>query len=99
MKIIILGAGPGGYGTALEAAARGIEVILITEGPLGGTCLNEGCIPTKTFINCSNLAEAQSRKAEVVGTLTAGIASLLKKQAHHARERKRHPHRSRQREG
>lgn len=78
MKIIILGAGPGGYGTALEAAARGIEVILITEGPLGGTCLNEGCIPTKTFINCNNLEEAQSRKAEVVATLTAGIASLLK---------------------
>ena len=52
MKIIIIGAGPGGYETALLAAKRGVEVILIEAGHVGGTCLNEGCIPTKTF--CKN---------------------------------------------
>ncbi len=52
MKIIIIGAGPGGYETALLAAKRGVEVVLIEEGPVGGTCLNEGCIPTKAF--CKN---------------------------------------------
>jgi dihydrolipoamide dehydrogenase len=52
MKIIIIGAGPGGYETALLAAKRGVEVILIEAGHVGGTCLNEGCIPTKTF--CRN---------------------------------------------
>ena len=52
MKIIIIGAGPGGYETALLAAKRGVEVILIEAGPVGGTCLNEGCIPTKAF--CKN---------------------------------------------
>lgn len=52
MKIIIIGAGPGGYETALLAAKRGVEVILIESGPVGGTCLNEGCIPTKAF--CKN---------------------------------------------
>ena len=52
MKIIIIGAGPGGYETALLAAKRGVEVILIESGHVGGTCLNEGCIPTKTF--CRN---------------------------------------------
>lgn len=52
MKIIIIGAGPGGYETALLAAKRGAEVILIEAGHVGGTCLNEGCIPTKTF--CKN---------------------------------------------
>lgn len=78
MKIIIIGAGPGGYETALEAASRGIEVILVSEGPLGGTCLNEGCIPTKTFINCSSLEEAQQRKAEVVAQLRDGIGMLMK---------------------
>lgn len=52
MKIIIIGAGPGGYETALLAAKRGVEVILIEASHVGGTCLNEGCIPTKTF--CKN---------------------------------------------
>ncbi len=49
MKIIVIGAGPGGYETAVEARKRGLDVTLITAGPLGGTCLNEGCIPTKCF--------------------------------------------------
>lgn len=52
MRIIIIGAGPGGYETALLAAKRGVEVTLVESGPVGGTCLNEGCIPTKAF--CRN---------------------------------------------
>lgn len=52
MKIIIIGAGPGGYETALLAAKRGVETVIIESGPVGGTCLNEGCIPTKAF--CKN---------------------------------------------
>lgn len=51
-KIIIIGAGPGGYETALEAAKRGHEVTVFNGGQLGGTCLNEGCIPTKCL--CRN---------------------------------------------
>ncbi|MCR5572064.1 MAG: FAD-dependent oxidoreductase [Bacteroidales bacterium] len=78
MRILIIGAGPGGYETAAEAAKRGFEVTLVTEGPFGGTCLNEGCIPTKTLVHCDGtLAEAQARKAEVVSQLRAGVASLL----------------------
>lgn len=41
MILTIIGAGPGGYETAAAAAANGIETYLISEGPLGGTCLNE----------------------------------------------------------
>ncbi len=52
MKIIIIGAGPGGYETAVLAAKRGVEVVLVESGHVGGTCLNEGCIPTKSF--CRN---------------------------------------------
>lgn len=52
MRIIIIGAGPGGYETALLAARRGVETVLIESGHVGGTCLNEGCIPTKSF--CRN---------------------------------------------
>lgn len=54
MRIIIIGAGPGGYETAVAAASRGIEVTIVSDGPVGGICLNEGCIPTKCF--CRNAA-------------------------------------------
>lgn len=50
--LIIIGAGPGGYETALAAAKRGKSVTLFNGENLGGTCLNEGCIPTKCL--CRN---------------------------------------------
>ena len=66
MKIMIIGAGPGGYETALLAAKRGIEVVLVEAGHVGGTCLNEGCIPTKSF--CKNAEVLDSlREAEAFG--------------------------------
>ena len=70
MRIIIIGAGPGGYETAVEAAKRGIEVTLVTDGPLGGTCLNEGCIPTTTFCHYAGLIE-EKKKAEALGITAA----------------------------
>lgn len=60
--IVIIGAGPGGYETALAAASRGMTVTLFNGANLGGTCLNEGCIPTKCFC----------RDAEVVSTIKHG---------------------------
>lgn len=51
-NLIIIGAGPGGYETALDAAKRGMSVTLFEGANLGGTCLNEGCIPTKCL--CKN---------------------------------------------
>jgi dihydrolipoamide dehydrogenase len=60
--LIIIGAGPGGYETALEAAREGRSVTLFNGNELGGTCLNEGCIPTKCLC----------RNAEVVSTLKNG---------------------------
>ena len=66
MKILIIGAGPGGYETALAAAKRGVEVVLVEAGPVGGTCLNEGCIPTKSFCKNAHLLE-QLREAEAFG--------------------------------
>ncbi len=93
MKLLIIGAGPGGYETAVEAAKRGLEVTLISEGPLGGTCLNEGCIPTKTFCHYAELIEQNlkagldckpsfaavaERKQAVIEQLRGGIDMLLK---------------------
>lgn len=57
--ILIIGAGPGGYETALAAARQGKSVVLFNGGNLGGTCLNEGCIPTKCLC----------RNAEIVSTI------------------------------
>ena len=78
--LIIIGAGPGGYETAIEAAHRGMTVTLINDGPLGGVCLNEGCIPTKTFCHHAGITpfgEAAERKAAVVEQLRNGVAYLL----------------------
>ena len=73
MKIIIIGAGPGGYETALLAAKRGVEVVLIEAGHVGGTCLNEGCIPTKTF--CKNAEVLDTlREASVFGVTDLSYA-------------------------
>ncbi|MCB1113673.1 MAG: dihydrolipoyl dehydrogenase [Chlamydiia bacterium] len=48
--IIVIGAGPGGYPAAIRAAQIGKSVALVEAGELGGTCLNVGCIPSKTLI-------------------------------------------------
>lgn len=64
MKMIIIGAGPGGYETALLAARRGVEVVLVEAGPVGGTCLNEGCIPTKAFCKNAEVLDGLREAAE-----------------------------------
>jgi len=53
--VVVIGAGPGGYIAAIRAAQLGKKVCLIEKGPLGGTCLNVGCIPTKTMIASSHV--------------------------------------------
>ncbi len=64
--IIIIGAGPGGYETALEAAYRGKSVTLFNGAFLGGTCLNEGCIPTKCLCRDSEMV-MQFKEADRFG--------------------------------
>lgn len=64
--IIIIGAGPGGYETALLAASKGKSVILIEESHLGGTCLNEGCIPTKSLCRSAEILR-ELKEAETFG--------------------------------
>ncbi|MEL5865379.1 FAD-dependent oxidoreductase [Clostridium cochlearium] len=53
--IAILGAGPGGYVAAIQAAKLGAKVVLIEKDKVGGTCLNRGCIPTKAFVRSSEV--------------------------------------------
>ncbi len=53
--LIVIGAGPGGYKAALEAAKLGKKVALFEEDKIGGTCLNRGCIPTKTLLRSTRI--------------------------------------------
>lgn len=53
--VVVIGAGPGGYPAAIRAAQQGASVAIIEKEALGGTCLNWGCIPTKTLIAASSL--------------------------------------------
>ncbi|MBC7234648.1 MAG: dihydrolipoyl dehydrogenase [Chloroflexi bacterium] len=53
--LIVIGGGPGGYVAAIRAAQRGARVALIEKRELGGTCLNRGCIPTKTIVRDAEL--------------------------------------------
>ncbi len=50
MRLLVLGAGPGGYVAALKAAQLGAEVTVVEDTEVGGTCLNRGCIPTKALV-------------------------------------------------
>ena len=49
-NVAIIGGGPAGYTAAEKAAAQGLSVVLFEKNALGGVCLNEGCVPTKTLL-------------------------------------------------
>ncbi len=75
--LIIIGAGSGGYRAAEYAAKQGLKVVIFEAGEVGGTCLNVGCIPTKTYVHSATFAEARERMAAVVPQLRAGVESIL----------------------
>ena len=56
-RIIIIGAGPGGYVAAIRAAQLGAQVTIVEEQAVGGVCLNWGCIPSKTLLGLIELGE------------------------------------------
>ncbi len=66
-QLAVVGGGPGGYVAALRAADLGMEVLLIEQrGRLGGTCLLEGCIPSKTLVHAVSLVES-AKEARSIG--------------------------------
>ena len=75
--LLIIGAGPGGYRAAEYAAKQGLQVVIIEQDEVGGTCLNRGCIPTKTFVHSASFAEAVERQQQVVSQLRSGIEGIL----------------------
>ena len=75
--LIIIGAGPGGYRAAEYAAKKGLKVVIFEAENVGGTCLNVGCIPTKTYVHSATFEEARERMAQVVPQLRSGVETLL----------------------
>ena len=74
-KLVILGAGPGGYVAAIRAAQRGASVTLVERSHLGGTCLNQGCIPSKIMKTTAERLETMTT-AGSFGLVLDGSARL-----------------------
>ena len=68
--LLVIGGGPGGYLCAERAAQGGLKVALFEKRALGGTCLNEGCIPTKTLLNSSKMYRHATESAAFGVTVT-----------------------------
>lgn len=64
--LLIIGAGPGGYRAAEYAAKNGLKVVIFETGHVGGTCLNVGCIPTKSFVHDAEIIQTLNN-AETFG--------------------------------
>ena len=77
VDLIIIGAGPGGYRAAEYAAKQGLKVVIFEDSEVGGTCLNVGCIPTKTYVHSATFEEARQRMSEVVPQLRQGVEGIL----------------------
>ena len=75
--LIIIGAGPGGYRAAEYAAKQGLKVVIFEGDEVGGTCLNVGCIPTKTYVHSASFAEARERLGQAVPQLRQGVEGIL----------------------
>ena len=76
--IIVVGAGPGGYVTAIRAAQLGFKTAVVDREHLGGICLNWGCIPTKALLRSAEIYQ-QMQHAEAYGLSAQGIGFDLDK--------------------
>jgi dihydrolipoamide dehydrogenase len=82
-RIVILGAGPGGYVAAIRAAQLGGQVTVIENQALGGVCLNWGCIPSKALLSVVELGEKVKKGGElglnVQGPLSYDLPQMIKR--------------------
>ena len=68
--VLVIGGGPGGYVAAIRSAQLGLDTVLVDDGPMGGTCLNVGCIPSKALIH---VADELAALSDVDGLARRGI--------------------------
>lgn len=71
--VVVVGAGPGGYVSAIRAAQLGLKVAVVERQMMGGVCLNVGCIPTKALLHTADLLEEIHDSAKF-GISTTGVA-------------------------
>ena len=71
--VLVMGGGPGGYLAAERAAQAGLSVALIEKRALGGTCLNEGCVPTKSLLYCAKQYGAAAVHGKAYGVHTENV--------------------------
>lgn len=74
--VLVIGGGPGGYVAAIRAAQHGLDVTLIEKDAYGGTCLNQGCIPSKALISAGDIAHRASN-AEAMGVHANATIDML----------------------
>lgn len=82
VDVAVIGSGPGGYRAAVLGALRGLSVAIIERGVWGGTCLNRGCVPKKTWYETARAVAANARYAHrgLRGALTAELAEAWRHQ-------------------
>ncbi len=80
--LAVIGSGPGGYRAAVLGALRGLSVAIVERGVWGGTCLNRGCVPKKTWYETARAAAANERYAArgLAGRLTPDLAQAWRHQ-------------------
>ncbi|MEX2449361.1 MAG: dihydrolipoyl dehydrogenase [Rhodospirillales bacterium] len=83
--VIVIGAGPGGYVTAIRAAQLGLKTAVVEREHLGGICLNWGCIPTKALLRTAEVYE-NIKHAEEFGLEVKGLSFDLKKVVERSRK-------------
>ena len=76
--LIVLGGGPAGYNAAERASEGGLKTVVIEKRALGGVCLNEGCIPSKTLIHSGKLYE-HALHSDVYGVTAENVKIDQKK--------------------
>lgn len=75
-QLIVIGAGPGGYTAALRAARLGLHTAVVERREVGGTCLNRGCIPTKTLLHASQVYHDAVNGAGMASTAASPTTSV-----------------------
>lgn len=79
---VVVGGGPGGYECAIRLSQNGLKTALVEEAELGGTCLNRGCIPTKTLLHSADIYHDAKNGAPFgvnVGELTFDYAKIIER--------------------
>ena len=77
--VAVIGAGPGGYVAAIRAAQLGMKTTVIEKGPIGGVCLNWGCIPSKALLHAAGLRHEVLTQGSRIGLECDGIGLNLEK--------------------